>query len=194
MEKEKIRLTKYAGELERKVHRIQSEKQQVMSDLTKSWQAKAITDVCLAIQEQEFTEKSKLLDFEMNRASRLEEEMLSMSKELSSSQTSEMQAKKELRQKVTELDEAKLKLSALSEENVHLESDITRLHKEITRLQSTLSLLQESHSEIQSILKLNDKDIKVLHTQCKIGGPDRRVQKEIIEHLLQQELRKGDEW
>ena len=85
----------------------------------------------------------------MNRASRLEEEMLSMSKALSSSQTSEMQAKKESRQKVTELHEAKLKLSALSEENIHLESEITRSHKEITRLQSALSLLQESHSELQ---------------------------------------------
>ena len=193
-EKEKRRLTKYAGELERKVHGIQPEKWQVMSDLTKSWQVKARTNVCLVVQEQEFTEKSKLLDFQMNRALRLEEEMLSISKALSSSQASEMQAKKELRLKVTELHEAKLKLSALSEENVHLESEITDLHKEITRLQSALSLLQESHSELQSILKLNDKDMKILHTQCKIGCPDRRVQKEIIEHLLQQELRKGDEW
>ena len=193
-EKEKRRLTKCVGELEKKVQCIQSDKLQVMSDLTKSWQVKAISDVCLAVHEEEFAEKSKLLDFEMNRASRLEKEMLSMSKALSSSQTSEMLAKKELRQKVTELDEAKLKLSASNEENVHLESEITRLCEEITRLQSNMSSLQQSHSHLQSILKLNDKDIKVLRTQCKIRCPDRRVQKEIIEPLLQQELRKGDEW
>ena len=94
------------------------------SDLTKSWQSKAMADVRLAAQEKEIVEKSQLL----------------------------------------------------------------------SQLQSALSSLQESHTILQSLLKSKDDTIKVLRAQCKGIVPSYQVQREMIQHLLTQELKEGDEW
>ena len=155
------------------VKQLKEDKGHYITDLTKSWQAKAIVDVCFAAQKQEIAEKSKLLNQEMNRASKLEKEMLSSMKV-------EMQAKKELRQ-------IEATLSISNKENADLQF-------EIARLQSALSSLQESNSGLQSLLKSKDNDIEVLQAQCKSTSPGYQIQKEIIQRLLAQELKEGDEW
>ena len=158
---------------ERMAKQLKEEKDHYITDLTKSWQSKAIADVHFATLKQEIAEKSKLLNQEMSRASKLEEEMLSSMK-------AEMQAKKELSQ-------IEATLSISNKENAELQF-------EIARLQSALSSLQESHSGLQSLLKSKDNDIEVLCAQGKNTGPGYQIQKEIIQRLLTQELKEGDEW
>ena len=47
---------------------------------------------------------------------------------------------------------------------------------------------------LQSLLKSKDNTIEVLRAQCKGIIPSYQVQKEMIQRLLTQELKEGDEW
>ena len=180
-----------AQKLEDKVKCLEEDKHQIMNDLIKSWQVKAMADVCLAAQEKEITKKSNALDQEVSRTSKLEEEILSLNEKLSLSITAETEAKKELRQKEAELQEKKIKLSISIEENAQLQSKITHLQSENA---CSLSSLQESHDQLQLLLKSKDDTIEVLRAQCKSIGPSYQVQNKMIKHLLMQELKDRDEW
>ena len=180
-----------AQKLKDKVKRLEEDKQEIMNDLIKFWQVKAMGDVRLAAQEREITEKSNVLDQEVSRTSKLEKEILSLNEKLSLSVASETQAKKELRQKEAELREEKEKLSISIEENAELQSKITRLQSENA---CSLSSLQESRSQLQSLLKSKDDTIEILRAQCKGIGPSYQLQNKMIQQLLIQELKDRDEW
>ena len=74
------------------------------------------------------------------------------------------------------------------------EKEIVEKSQLLSQLQSALSSLQESHTILQSLLKSKDDTIEILRAQCKGVGPSYQVQKEMIQQLLIQELKEGDEW
>ena len=105
---------------------------------------------------------------------KLEEEMLLLNIKILSSIPAKTPSKKELRQNESELDEQKLKHSPSNEK--------------IANLQFVLSSL------LLSLLKSEDDIIEIVRDQYKGTCPRFEIQKEIIQQLILQELKEGDEW
>ena len=105
---------------------------------------------------------------------KLEEEMLLLNIKILSSISAKTQTKIELRQNEAELNEQKLKRSSSNEK--------------IANLQFVLSSL------LLSLLKSEDDIIEIVHDQYKGICPRFEIQKEIIQQLILQELKEGDEW
>ena len=86
-------------------------------------------------------------------------------------------------------------LKVMTEKNIAEKSDLlVHERSKVSELQSSLSSLQKSYDKLQSVLISKDDTIEVLRAQCKGIVPSCQVQKEMIQHLLTQELKEGDEW
>ena len=165
---------------EENIHQLEQEKKQ------------AEENICQLEQEKEQAEDDA--HREKNEEKQLEEDKCHLITELSKSWQLKVMGDVHLAtQEKNVAEKSKLLVQERSKES-KLQSSLSALQKSFDKLQLVLKSKDETIEILYAMLKLNNKDIAVLRAQCKGIVPSNQVQKEMIQHLLTQELKEGDEW
>ena len=198
-------LTERVNQLERQVeqekdqaqeniHQLEQEKKQAQDNICQLKQEKEQAQDNIRQLEQEKKQAEDDAHRGKKRAKQLEEEKHQLIIELTKSWQVKVMAdvhlathEKDVAEKSKLLDQERSRVS-------ELQSSLSALQKSHDKLQLVLKSKDDTIEILKAMLKSTNKDMEFLRAQCKGIVPSYQVQKEMIQHLLTQELEEGDEW
>ena len=173
---------------------LEQEKKQAQDNICQLEQEKEQTQDNIHQLEQEKKQAEDDAHREKKKAKQLEEDKHQLIIELTKSWQVKVMAdvhlathEKNVAEKSKLLDQERSRVS-------ELQSSLSALQKSYDKLQSVLKSKDETIEILYAMLKSNNKDIEILRAQSKGIVPSYQVQKEMIQQLLTQELKEGDEW